>query len=132
MVDLKLIATALKEAGRADLQVQILELAEKLREKEERIHTVEQENRSLRQASDLKARVHPQDEMYFVRQDDGRDDGPFCTRCYDTDGKLIRLQVADWDQPKCPKCETFQGPSKQRSRQTSTEPYDPLAQWSSH
>lgn len=132
MVDLKLIATALKEAGRADLQVQILELAEKLREKEDRIQTLDREVRSLRETGDLKARVRAQDEMYFVRQDDGRDDGPFCTRCYDTDGKLIRLQVADWDQPKCPKCGTFQGPYKRRSRQTSTEPYDPLAEWSSH
>ncbi len=132
MIDLKLIATALKEAGRADLQGQLLELSEKLREKEDRIHTLEREVRSLREAGDLKARVYAQDEMYFVRQDDSRDDGPFCTRCYDTDGKLIRLQVADWDQPKCPECRTFQGPSKPLSRQTSTEPYDPLAQWSSH
>lgn len=132
MVDLKLIATALKEAGRADLQVQLLELSEKLREKEDRIHTLEWEIRSLREAGDLKARVHSHEEMYFVRQDDGSDDGPFCTRCYDTDGKLIRLQVTDWDQPKCPECGTFQGPSKPLSRQTSTEPSDPLAEWSSH
>ena len=132
MVDLSLIATALKEAGRADLQVELLELSEKLREKEEQIRTLEEENRSLREASDLKARVHVRDEMYYVRQDDGSEDGPFCTRCYDIDGKLSRLKVADYDQAMCPQCKTWQGPSKEQLLQGGTiDPYDPLADWSS-
>ncbi len=131
MVDLKLIGTILKEAGRTDLQVQLIELSEKLREKEELIHKLEKENRSLREASDLKARVHLRNEMYYVRQDDGSDDGPFCTRCFDIDGKLSRLKVAEYDQAMCPQCKTWQGPCKAESRQTSTEPYDPLAQFSS-
>ena len=116
-----------KEAGRVDLHAQLLEFSEKLREKEELIHKLEKEVRSLREASDLKAQVEPRNEMYYVRQDDRSEDGPFCTRCYDTEGKLIRLQVADYDQPMCPKCKTCQGPSRQRQRQTSIEPYDPFA-----
>jgi len=126
MVDIKLIATALKEAGRADLQVELLELSEKLREKEEQIRRLEEENRSLREAADLKARVYRRKEMYYVREDDGTEDGPFCTRCYEADGKLIRLQVADYDQPMCPQCKTCQGPCKERQRQTWIESYDPL------
>ena len=112
MVDLSLIATALKEAGRADLQVELLELSEKLREKEEQIRTLEEENRSLREASDLKARVHVRDEMYYVRQDDGTEDGPFCTQCCDSDGKLISLQCAVYSRPRCPKCQLNHGSSK--------------------
>lgn len=130
MFDINAIASALKDAGRADLHVQLIELSEKLREKEDQIHTLERENRLLREAGDLKARVFPRDEMYYVRQDDGNEeDGPFCTRCFDTDGKLIRLQVADWDQPKCPQCVTFQGPYKKQSRQKTSidESYDPLS-----
>ena len=126
MIDFKLIASVLKEAGRVDLHSQLLEFSEKLREQEERIHKLEKENRSHREASDLKARVHPRDEMYYVRQDDGSEDGPFCTRCYDIDGKLSRLKVAEYDQAMCPQCKTWQGPCKPESRQTSTEPYDPL------
>ena len=132
MFDLKLIASVLKEAGRVDLHSQLLEFSEKLREQEELIHKLEKENRSLREADDLKARVHVRDEMYYVRQDDGSDDGPFCTRCYDIDGKLSRLKVADYDQARCPQCKTWQGPSKEQLLQGGTiDPYDPLADWSS-
>ena len=130
MVDIKLIeliGKILKKAGRADLQVQLIELSEKLREKEDQIRKIEEENRSLREAKDLKARVYRRNEMYYVRQDDGSEDGPFCTRCRDADGKLISLQVEGWDQAWCPECKTSQGPCKKR-RPTSTEPYDPLAQ----
>ena len=79
-----------------------------------------------------RARVHLRDEMYYLPLEDGSEDGPLCTRCFDVDGKLVHLQVANWDQPRCPECKTFQGPCKRRPRQTSTEPYDPLARWSSH
>ena len=130
MFDITAITSVLKKFGRAVLQVKVDERSEKLREKEERIHTLERENRLLREAGDLKARVFPRDEMYYVRQDDGNEeDGPFCTRCCDTDGKLIRLQVANWDQPKCPQCGTFQGPYKKHSRQQTSidDTYDPLA-----
>lgn len=123
MIDLKLIASALKEAGRADLQVQILELSEKLREKEQHVRQVEHELRSLRDASDLRARIRVHDELYFVQREDDTEDGPFCTRCFDVNQKLVRLQVAGWLQPICPECKVPQGPRKKqeasRSAQTS-------------
>ena len=122
MIDFKLIASVLKEAGRVDLHSQLLEFSEKLRQQEELIHKLEKENRSLRETADLKDRLLHRDEMYFVRQDDDSDDGPFCTRCYDIDGKLSRLQVAHWTQPLCPECKRHQGPIKERRPKSNAVP----------
>ena len=70
----------------------------------------EDENRTNRGVEN-RGKIFAQDEMYFSRDGD-KVDGPFCTQCHDADGKLIRLQQADFNQPRCPKCGLSQGPKK--------------------
>ncbi|GBC60569.1 hypothetical protein DENIS_1526 [Desulfonema ishimotonii] len=44
--------------------------------------------------------------------DGDKKDGPFCQRCYDADGKLIRLQGGKFDRWRCEQCnKTFYGPN---------------------
>src|SRR5713226_9243811 len=73
-----------------------LELYKKLGELQTRVMEVEEENRTLREQ--LKA-THEQNKITgelevrnnaYWRANGGRIDGPFCMRCWDVDGRLVR------------------------------------------
>src|SRR5258706_16444871 len=50
------------------------------------------DNRKLRQDRVAKQRLRWESPYYWLVNDDGTEDGPFCQRCHDKDAELIRLQ----------------------------------------
>lgn len=109
---LKDAASILKEAGKIEQYRQILEVQEKLLEMQGKISELEVENKSLREQFETKGKLVPKDNMYYLNDASGQD-GPFCTSCWDSDHKLIRLHVnRDFQSVKCPKCETHARPGR--------------------
>jgi len=101
-----------------------IELQERLMEFREEAVSLQEENLKLRERiQELEEQASGRDEILFdgdvywrKRSDgngDGNKEGPFCQKCYDTQGKLVRLQDAkrlvasrDW---LCVVCKTGYG-----------------------
>lgn len=86
-----------------DAKDNILELRSALIEKEEEIQKLQQE---LKQQKDVKF----DSLVYWHHKENETKDGPFCQKCHDKNGKLVRLQV--WDHAhegswKCTVCESI-------------------------
>lgn len=63
----------------------------------------------LKSLEKVESNIHQKDDAYYLKNDYGEDDGPFCTRCWDKDKSLIRLRV--WQEAyterfvcDCPEC----------------------------
>ena len=75
-----------------------IELYKKLSELQTSMYALEEENRNRAlkdeirrrdEQRDIQDRLYPKDNAYYL--DDGKTlDGPFCLRCWDVDGKLVR------------------------------------------
>ncbi len=85
------VITLVQKADNLELVKQVLALNKD-------IMVMMEENRSLRdQIRELKEQLHTKQALvvrgnhYWVRKEDGTEDGPFCTACQDSDHKLIRM-----------------------------------------
>ncbi len=112
---LKELSDKLKEA---DIRMAIADLMMNAAELKLKIAELTEENLSLkfqlgqaRQGEDIKNKLKHRDNSYFLPQDGGGiDDGPFCTRCFDSEEKLIRKTVGDYAmgfKSHCPNCKQY-------------------------
>lgn len=53
-----------------------------------------EENSRLRKAMDVDERLRVEGGMYWLSREGNQDDGPFCTACWDSRSKLVRIQPA--------------------------------------
>jgi len=97
-----------------------IELQEKLMQFREEAMDLQEENLKLRnRIQELEEEASKRDELlfdgevYWRKKSNGSNDGPFCQKCYDTKGQLVRLQDAkrfvahrDW---LCFECTTGYG-----------------------
>jgi len=68
-----------------ELQTSVLALQEENQALKERIREIENRN-------DIAGRLHVKDNAYYLN--DGKQlDGPYCMRCWDVDGKLVRERL---------------------------------------
>jgi regulator of replication initiation timing len=105
--ELKSIGKVLQEAGKIDLYRQILEIQEKLLEMQRKISDLEIENQDLRGKLELKERLHFERNAYWI-VDGKSENGPFCSKCKDSEGKLVRMRVGKYNfgWAYCPNCNT--------------------------
>ena len=88
----------------ADAKLQIVSVQDVVAEKDKTIKELEQQ-------LDLKAKMKFERPFYWIQDGEERD-GPYCQKCYDSEGKLVRLQQrasgTEWD---CLECGIYyQGP----------------------
>lgn len=100
------IAKSLKDTDlsleKAETKLQLAELVSALADAkiqiadfQDLVLSKEQENKKLLEQLSLKENITYDGKMYWMTKDDGKEDGPFCQKCKDTDNKMIRLQ--NWD-----------------------------------
>lgn len=94
-------AKILQEAWKIDEYKEILNLLEKTREQEYKIHDLLDENKQLKQDLEIKWKIEFKNNFYYIEWD-----WPYCTRCRDVDKKQVRaLPSRLWsDKAKCPNC----------------------------
>lgn len=80
-----------------------LELQERLVRIREEALSLQEENLSLRQkVADLEGKLKTQDSLHFdgslywLIDDEGQQQGPYCQCCYDVDRRMVRLQDASY------------------------------------
>lgn len=107
ILDLNTIKEALQIAGKIEFYPQILEAQEKLLEQQKKISDLETEVRGLREKFEIKEKLIAERNMYWIKRD-GEKDGPFCTCCWDSEGKLMRLHRGESHMGiQCPKCKMW-------------------------
>lgn len=84
-----------------------VELQQKLMEFQERELSLREENlvlkervKELEEILNRKQSLEFDGQLYWLKTPDGKKDGPFCQRCHDTSGRMIRVQkiiVDDYD-----------------------------------
>jgi hypothetical protein len=103
-----------KRDGDQDVLVLLLDAQEQALDLRDEIVSLRAENEELRQeikrlsdAADISGSIVFGDHAYWQRRTDGSLDGPFCSKCYDTEGKLIRphpqfhMNTRIWQCPNC-------------------------------
>lgn len=104
--ELKSIGKVLQEAGKIEQYKQILDAQQKLLEIQKKLDDLETDNKRLRGELEIKGELVPEGNLYWL-ENDGKKDGPFCTRCWDDESKTIRLHRSESSgRLHCPKCNT--------------------------
>lgn len=98
---LKDAAKVLREADKIEQYKEILDALEKMMEMRARISELETEVLELKKLRATDDQLEYQDKAYWLDED-----GPFCSRCWDADKKLVRLrqqnnQKSDFDCDNC-------------------------------
>ena len=92
-----------------DLKIKINDLyGENLNLKEESFN-LKRELNKLKDTNQIKSKLIHEDNHYYLKENDKKD-GPYCTKCWDVDGKLVRLHKGSYEEGaqyyECPNCKT--------------------------
>ena len=103
---LKDVVTLVQKADNIELTKKIIGL-------QTDILAMTEENRSLRDkvskleaALDLRGKMHFEKDAYWMGDGRTEKDGPYCPRCYDIDGRPVRMTLGYDDFFRCPQCKT--------------------------
>lgn len=93
-----------------DLKIKISQLyGENLKLKDEN-QTLKKQVDKLKDNQAISSNLVHEDNHYFLLKKDKDKDGPFCTKCWDSDNKLIRLHKINENYGQeyfqCPNCKT--------------------------
>jgi hypothetical protein len=81
-----------KQGTTIDLQERIMELREAVLNVREELLTLREENGALKRAASEREQLTFDGAVYWHEDDEGVQQGPFCQKCHDADGKTVRLQ----------------------------------------
>ena len=93
----------------ADAKLEVVGVQQTLAEAETRI-------RELEIRLNTKAKVQWKEPSYWLETETGQD-GPFCQKCYDTEGKLVRLQGDGDGWFECKSCKSSYVTAENRARE---------------
>lgn len=122
---LKTAGKVLQEAGKIEQYQQILDAQQRMLEMLATISELTEENRILKQQLSARDAMFYENNAYWSKPNDDKSDGPFCSRCWDVDGKTVRLKpgINNPAFSSCPGCNTqFQTDSSYKPIFTSRRP----------
>jgi len=92
-----------------DLKIKINDLYRENIELKEENYNLKKRIDKFEDIADIKSRLIHENNHYFVKSGDDKD-GPFCTKCWDSDSKLVRLHKGEefngQEHYSCPNCNT--------------------------
>lgn len=98
------IAVLVQKADNIELNQKILRLQAELGDLLDENRRLKDRVGELEAIQKIKEDLIFEDNLYWRRAEDGRD-GPYCTKCWDSNQDLIRLQALDPKGWFCPSCE---------------------------
>lgn len=121
---LKDFVTVVQKADNIDLMKGLLEVQTQTDALLEESLRVKAENAQLRE------QLATRDRLQFKRNAYWMDDaGPFCSKCWDSEAKLVRLHVLRSKTPWCPACKTYAHDPDATPRRSSGEPPRGSGSW---
>lgn len=115
-MEISSLLAGVKKAFELAQQSDNYELVKEMMSIQSMANSLQDENRSLKEEIDkLKSlnkiadEIYLKGDAYYLKKDNGVEDGPYCTRCWDKDKLLIRCRV--WEEAytnklvcDCPEC----------------------------
>ncbi len=101
--NIKALVSSIRKYKDPDLMEQVINLQTTVLELYERVQTLEKENEVLKNKLAIQGSIVLEHGVYFTKIEDKKD-GPFCTRCWDVDSKLVRLKVKKTGFAVCLEC----------------------------
>lgn len=89
-----------------NVETSLLEFQSEFDQLRERTANLEKENEALKMQKEISRHLSYELGVYFNTMH-GEREGPFCTRCWDADYKLVRLAVQKSGIAQCPECRSF-------------------------
>jgi hypothetical protein len=95
-----------REAKNIELSTKLVDLYRDFLELVETNQQLRGEIADLKKRPDIAAKLRhlKADGSYYLRQDDGKEDGPFCTTCWDVDGRLVHQTKSPGEPIYCGYC----------------------------
>ena len=93
------IYETLKDIVSAASKLDNVEVMRRVMELQTQCQDLESENRALKERLSTHSQLIVQKNAYWRGND-----GPFCTKCWDVESRLVRLHVRKNFHPKCPSC----------------------------
>jgi len=94
------IIDTLKETVGLMQKIDNIDLYRRMLELQTQVMALFEENRSLKEQLATRAQLKFKKNAYWMN-----DDGPFCSRCWDAESKLVRLHQQEGCVPRCPSCD---------------------------
>ncbi|NMO97465.1 hypothetical protein [Paenibacillus lemnae] len=101
--DIKVIGATLMKAGNIELYKQLLDYQADAQKLIDENMKLKEENRVLKEKLMIQSELEFRNNQYF-RIKDGIKLGPYCTRCWDAESKLINLHQSNDGYSDCPSC----------------------------
>jgi len=102
---LKDVAKVLQQTDNIPLYKQLLDLSAQALDMQNKIAELEQENRTLRNKTDISSRIIRYEQPYFTLKDDDKNIH-YCARCWDVNEKTVQGQTDEIGYFTCPECKT--------------------------
>jgi hypothetical protein len=103
---LKDVATLVQKTDNIELTKEIIALQTGVVAMLDENRTLRERVLALESALDLKGKMQFDRDAYWMGEGRAEKDGPYCPRCYDHDGKTIRMLLGFNDVFRCPECKT--------------------------
>jgi hypothetical protein len=95
------VATLVQKFDNMDLIKRMIELQQQVHELVTENLQTKEENRIFKEKLTTREQLVFKKNAYWHGED-----GPFCSRCFDADGLVLRMHVRSGYEPQCPKCKT--------------------------
>jgi hypothetical protein len=92
------------EYDKIDLKMKAVELAQQVTELAQENMDLRQQLRTIQDSQKIRDDLIVLNHAYYRKLDSGRQDGPFCTRCFDVEGLLVRTVLMNVGPPRCENC----------------------------
>lgn len=101
--NVKSVAKTLQQMDNIELYKQILDIQSQALELLEENRTLKDENYELRERIKIKKSLLFENNMYWIEKDNKKE-GPFCSRCWDMQNRLVRMHIYSGNYCECPAC----------------------------
>ena len=119
---MKTVGKVLQDAGKIEQYQQILDAQAKMLEMQKKIYDLEEEIRSLNDRLKIKDDLCFENNAYWIKKA-GMKDGPFCSGCWDSEHKLMRLHTVNMGLVRCPKCKSSMNLGEYQEPRTRIAPW---------
>lgn len=121
LTDVREAVELAQKADNIDLYRRVLDLQGEVQELVQEKRDLEDDVRDLREALAFSETLEAVGDVYVAREDREITDGPFCTRCWDVEGRAVRLRDATRQERNfvgggakvCPECENAARPPEE-------------------
>ena len=96
-----------KKAQSVELQGELMAMREDYNSLHEENIDLKQQLRALQEQQQIEGTLTYRAPAYYRRAEGGKEDGPYCQRCWDVDRRLVRVSVLQSRlrvRPHCPQC----------------------------